>query len=237
MEQSTSLHVGIIMDGNGRWAERRGAPRTSGHRAGAARVREIVRAAPALGIGTLTLYAFSSDNWQRPTPEVRELMRLFEEYLRTAGPEGVEAGVQLAVIGRRDRLPLPVRSAIALAERATSEGRRLRLRIALDYSARDQILRAARRATSPQSLTRERFAALLAQAAHDRRPAPDVDLLLRTGGERRLSDFLLWECAYAELCFSDRCWPDFGGAELAAAVAEFRGRDRRFGRVRVQEGA
>ena len=236
MEQSTSLHVGIIMDGNGRWAERRGAPRAAGHRAGADRVREIVRAAPAHGIGILTLYAFSSDNWQRPAAEVSALMQLFVDYLGGAATEGADAGVQLTVIGRRDRLPLPVRSAIAVAERATREGRRLRLRIALDYSARDQIVRAARR-VGPHSLTRERFAAALGQAGHDRRPVPDVDLLLRTGGERRLSDFLLWECAYAELCFSERCWPDFGAADLADTMAEYRQRNRRFGRLQAQEGA
>ncbi len=237
MEQSTSLHLGIIMDGNGRWAERRGAPRTEGHRAGAARVREIVRAAPAHGIGVLTLYAFSSDNWQRPAAEVEELMRLFAEYLRGTATEGAEAGVELTVIGRRDRLPLPVRSAIAVAERATRGGRSLRLRIALDYSARDQIVHAARRAGAQPSLTRERFAAFLGQAGHDRRPVPDVDLLVRTGGERRLSDFLLWECAYAELCFTERCWPDFGTADLAAAMGEYRQRNRRFGRLQAQEGA
>lgn len=235
--QSTSLHAAIIMDGNGRWAERRGRPRAAGHRAGADRVREIVRAAPDHGIGILTLYAFSSDNWQRPAAEVRTLLGLFTEYLGRARDEATAAGVRLSVIGRRDRLPLALRSAVAMAERATREGGRLWLRIAIDYSARDQILRAARRAPPGSPLTRERFAALLGQAGHGTRPAPDVDLLIRTGGERRLSDFLLWEAAYAELWFSERCWPEFTADDLAAALASFRGRDRRFGRLHVGEGA
>ena len=235
--QSTSLHAAIIMDGNGRWAERQGRPRVAGHRAGADRVREIVRAAPAHGIGILTLYAFSSDNWQRPAPEVHALLGLFTEYLRHAGDDAVAGGVRLSVIGRRDRLPLALRSAIALAERRTREGRRLWLRIAIDYSARDQILQAARRAPAGVLLTRAHFAALLGQAGHGRRPAPDVDLVIRTGGERRLSDFLLWEAAYAELWFTEQCWPEFTVEDLAAAMEAFRGRDRRFGRVRLPEGA
>lgn len=225
------------MDGNGRWAERRGLPRARGHRAGADRLREIVQAAPTLAIHTLTLYAFSSDNWQRPAAEVRTLMRLFTESLRRAAPECAGAGVRLTVIGRRDRLPLGLRAAIAQAERTTAQGRGLHLRIALDYSARDQIVQAARRAASTPDLTREQFAHLLGQAAHERQPVPEVDLLIRTGGERRLSDFLLWESAYAELYFTDRCWPDFGIADLRAALEEFAGRDRRYGRLASGEGA
>jgi undecaprenyl diphosphate synthase len=209
-----------------------------GHRSGAEAVRRIVRAAPGLGIGTLTLYAFSSDNWQRPESEVSALMAIFTEHLRGEVADCLSAGVRLSVIGRRDRLPLPLRASIALAERATARGTRLWLRIAIDYSGRDQILRAAalmvqgqqgRPAGRPRFPTRERFAALLGQAGHGRRPAPDVDLLVRTGGERRLSDFLLWESAYAELFFSDKPWPEFGAADLAEIVGEFRRRDRRFG--------
>ena len=200
-------------------------------------MREIVRAAPALGVGILTVYAFSADNWQRPPAEVGGLMDLFTRSLREAGAECAAGGVQLAVIGRRDRLPLGLRAAIAAAERATAQGSRLRLRIAIDYSARDQLLRAARRAGSVHAFTRERFAGLLGQAGHEARPVPDVDLLIRTGGERRLSDFLLWECAYAELFFSDCCWPDFTPAHLAEAVADYSRRDRRFGRVAAGEGA
>ena len=219
------------MDGNGRWAAGRGLPRSAGHAEGARRVRDVVRAAAGQGIGVLTLFAFSSDNWQRPAAEVEGLMALFTDYLREASAECARSGVRLTVIGRRDRLAFPLRAAIALAERRTRSGRRLWLRIALDYSARDQILRAARRAGTHQALSRERFAACLGHAGSDRRPAPDVDLLIRTGGERRLSDFLLWESAYAELVFSDLPWPDFGDPQLVEAITEFHRRDRRFGRV------
>ena len=226
--QSSSLHVAIVMDGNGRWAERRGLPREAGHRAGADAVRRVVRAAPAEGIGILTLYAFSSDNWQRPRREVDALMTLFVEHFRGEAVECREHGVRLTVVGRRDRLPLPLRAAIGSAERATRAGQRLWLRIALDYSARDQILRAAAR-LGQRAVPRERFAAELGAVGHDRRPAPDVDLLIRTGGERRLSDFLLWESAYAELLFRDLAWPDFAESDLAEALADFRRRERRFG--------
>ncbi|HEX9610508.1 MAG TPA: polyprenyl diphosphate synthase [Gemmatimonadales bacterium] len=203
MKQSTSLHVAIIMDGNGRWATRRGLPRAAGHRAGADAVRRAVEAAPDLGIGALTLYAFSSDNWRRPPSEVATLMRLFARHLHTEAPRLTANGVRLTVVGRRDRLPALLVAAIETAERATADGDRLHLRLAVDYSARAAI----------------RAGTLL----------PDVDLLVRTGGEQRLSDFLLWECAYAELWFSDRMWPDFGAADLAAAVAAFEARERRFG--------
>ena len=203
MKQSTSLHVAIIMDGNGRWATRRGLPRGAGHRAGADAVRRVVEAAPDLGLTALTLYAFSADNWKRPANEVAILMRLFARYLRSETAPLVEQGVRLAVIGRRDRLPAPLASAIETAEQATARGTLLELRLAVDYSARAAI----------------RAGALI----------PDVDLVIRTGGERRLSDFLLWESAYAELWFTDRMWPDFGGADLARAVADFQTRERRFG--------
>ena len=191
------------MDGNGRWATRRGLPRTAGHRAGAEAVRRVVEAAPPAGIGALTLFAFSADNWRRPPAEVATLMRLFARYLRSETPRLLEQGVRLEVVGRRDRLPASLVSAIGAAERATMAGRALQLRLAVDYSARAAI-RAGR-------------------------IFPDVDLLIRTGGEQRLSDFLLWECAYAELYFTDTMWPDFGAADLAAAVAEFHSRERRFG--------
>jgi undecaprenyl diphosphate synthase len=226
--QSSSLHVAIIMDGNGRWAARRGLPREAGHRAGADAVRRVVRAAPGEGIGVLTLYAFSSDNWQRPRREVDALMTLFVEYFRGEAVECRDKGVRLTVVGRRDRLPLSLRAAIGSAERATAAGQRLWLRIALDYSSRDQILRAAAR-LGQRAAPRARFAAELGAVGHDRRPAPDVDLLIRTGGERRLSDFLLWESAYAELLFRDLAWPDFAESDLADALADFRRRERRFG--------
>src|SRR6058998_1830685 len=205
MKQSPSLHVAIVMDGNGRWATRRGLPRTAGHRAGAEAVRRVVEAAPPLGIGALTLFAFSADNWRRPPGEVAALLRLFARYLRSETPRLVENGVRLEVVGRRDRLPLPLVAAIAAAEDATAGGTRLHLRLAVDYSARWAI----------------RTCRLL----------PDVDLLIRSGGERRLSDFLLWECAYAELFFTDMMWPDFAATDLATAVADFHGRERRFGAV------
>jgi undecaprenyl diphosphate synthase len=214
------LHVAIIMDGNGRWALRRGLPRPAGHRAGVEAIRRVTEAAPDLGVGTLTLFAFSTDNWRRPPDEVGALMALLRLYLRNETARLAEAGVRLSVIGRRDRLPEGLAEAIAAAEHATQDCARLHLRIAVDYSARDAILGAAR-AAGP--LTREAMTEALADGAGE------VDLLIRTAGEQRLSDFLLWECAYAELLFSDRLWPDFGADDLAACVAAFRRRDRRFG--------
>jgi undecaprenyl diphosphate synthase len=218
------LHVAIIMDGNGRWAAAHGLPRPAGHRRGAEVVRTIVEAAPALGLATLTLYAFSADNWQRPPREVGALMRLFRMYLRGEANRLSANGVRLTVIGRRDRLSPSVRAAIDEAESITAHGRTLNLRLAIDYSSRDAVARAAAALhESGAPVTR----ASLGQALGE--PAGDVDLLIRTGGERRLSDFLLWECAYAELWFSDIMWPAFGAADLAHAVSEFHGRERRFG--------
>ena len=238
--QSTShdtgrLHVAVIMDGNGRWAERQGLPRAAGHREGVEAVRRTVEAAPSLGIGTLTLFAFSSDNWRRPGREVQWLMRLFREYLRRETPRAVAEGVRLSVIGRRDRLARGLDDAIRRAETATAHGERLHLRIAVDYSARDSILRAAQCVSAGTPLTREAFGRLLAIADHGRTTTPDVDLLVRTGGEQRLSDFLLWECAYAELVFTPSMWPDFGAPDLAAAVHAFHHRERRFGGLPARE--
>jgi len=233
------IHAAIIMDGNGRWARARGRPRATGHRVGAKVAKRIVEAAPDLGIGTLTLYAFSSDNWGRPAWEVRSLMRLFRAYLRSETTTCVRQGVRLSVVGRRDRFDDLLLHAIDDAERETREGRRLHLRIALDYSSRDAIMAAALRWSleggqpmpPAEPLTRESFAAVLGQAMHMGEPSADVDLLIRTGGEHRLSDFLLWESAYAELVFSERMWPDFTGTDLAVAIADYHSRDRRFGRV------
>ena len=225
----SKIHVAIIMDGNGRWAIERGLPRSAGHRAGVEVVRRVVEAAPGLGIATLTLYAFSAANWSRPAGEVRELLALLEAYLKSQTAECVARGVRLTVIGRRDRLPPEVVAAIAESERATAGGKRLHLRLAIDYSARDAIMRAAALAEPPDQLSRDRFARLLARATHASDAVADVDLLIRTGGEQRLSDFLLWECAYAELVFSPQLWPDFTPADLAAAVQHFRSRERRFG--------
>ena len=226
------MHAALIMDGNGRWATLRGLPRVAGHREGAHAVRRVVEAAPGLGIGTLTLYAFSSDNWGRPPREVSALMRLFRAYLASETARCVETGVRLRVIGRRDRLGGALLRQIEAAEAATKEGDRLLLRIAIDYSARDALLRAAALAAG-QETDREGFAALLGRAMGGGDPAPDVDLLIRTGGEQRLSDFLLWECAYAELYFTPRTWPDFGAAALAEAVDWFHARDRRFGKLKT----
>ena len=223
---STSIHVAVIMDGNGRWALRRGLPRSAGHHAGVDAIRRVVEAAPEAGIGTLSLFAFSSDNWARPAEEVQILMALFARFLRDeAGPLRAH-DVRLSVIGRRDRLPPELVSAIAAAEALTAPGTRLHLRVAVDYSSRNAILEAARLGGLDDP-TREAFAIRLGDTHGG--PAPDVDLLIRTGGEQRLSDFLLWESAYAELFFTARMWPDFREDDLAAAVAEFRGRDRRFG--------
>src|SRR5262245_41956853 len=230
-DPGAGLHVAIIMDGNGRWALSRGKPRTAGHVAGVETVRRVVEAAADLGIGTLTLFAFSSDNWRRPDVEVRALMRLFRSYLIAEADKCAENGIRISVIGRRDRLAPVLVRVIEQAEAATAGADRFLLRIAVDYSARDAILRAAGRLRHQGELSREAFARLLADPPHDGRPVPDVDVLIRTGGEKRLSDFLLWECAYAELVFTDRMWPDFTGADLADAAREFYRRERRFGMV------
>jgi undecaprenyl diphosphate synthase len=230
---SSKLHVGIIMDGNGRWATARGLPRQAGHQAGVETIRRVIEAAPEQGIGTLTLYAFSSDNWRRPTAEVSALMHLLRLYLRRETARLARSGTRLTVIGRRDRLPDGLAAAIGRAEAATASGDRLHLRIAVDYSARDAILAAAARVNGPDDLTREGFARLLTGEADLR----DVDLLIRTGGESRLSDFLLWECAYAELHFMARAWPDFTADDLAAALADFVQRDRRYGGLKTSAAA
>ena len=220
-------HVAIIMDGNGRWATRRGLPRSAGHRAGVQAVRKVVEAAPDLGVATLTLFAFSSDNWRRPQGEVKTLMSLLRHYLRADIRELIDNGVRLTVIGRRDRLPGGLAQEIAEVERASAHGQRLHLRVAIVYSSRDAILAAAARWRAERAPSRAAIAALLAEPACA--AGPDVDLLIRSGGETRLSDFLLWESAYAELCFVDTLWPDFGADDLRAALAEFHRRERRFG--------
>ena len=224
-EFGPALHVGIIMDGNGRWATARGLPRALGHREGVEAIRRVVEAAPQQGVRTLTLYAFSCDNWRRPEPEVGALMGLLRLYLRNEVARLVENGVRLSVIGRRDRLPEGIASDIGRAEAATRAGRALHLRVAIDYSARDAILAAALATAGGSEITREAFSALVTGDAE----VPDVDLVIRTSGEQRLSDFLLWESAYAELHFTERHWPDFDAADLSAALTAFRARDRRFG--------
>jgi len=229
--QREGLHVAIIMDGNGRWAQRRGLPRVAGHREGIEAVRRTVEAAPDLGIGALTLFAFSADNWRRPALEVEVLMLLLRQYLRRDARRLVENGVRLKMIGRRDRLPADLVAEIAQAEAASALGTRLDLNVAVDYSARDAIANAAATWLGDDSPGRAAFGRLLAWQGHG--PGRDVDLLIRTGGEKRLSDFLLWECAYAELHFTETMWPDFGAGHLRAAVAEFQTRERRFGGLLV----
>jgi undecaprenyl diphosphate synthase len=233
-----ALHVAIIMDGNGRWATSRGLPRSAGHHAGLRAARRIVEAAVRDGsVATLTLYAFSADNWKRPPGEVGALMALFRRALMTEAKRCLDNGVRLTILGRRDRLPESLCATVAEVERATARGRSLQLRVAVDYSARDAIVRATARALSENrngALTREAFAALLAAVDHDTAAARDVDLLIRTGGEQRLSDFMLWECAYAELLFSRRLWPEFNEEDFADALREFASRERRFGRVPAQ---
>ena len=227
LDRLQSLHVAIIMDGNGRWATGRGLPRSAGHQAGTEAARRVVEAAPDLGITALTLFAFSSDNWRRPAPEVNALMTLMRRYLRTELARLVEGGARLTVIGRRDRLPEGLSEEIKKAERASAAGSRLNLQIAIDYSSRDAIANAAVGWLAGLPPSREAFARRLASAGSQ--GAMDVDLLIRTGGEKRLSDFLLWESAYAELYFVDTLWPDFGVDDLRAAIVEFCRRERRFG--------
>ena len=222
---ASRLHVGIIMDGNGRWATRRRLSRLRGHEAGVEAIRRVVEAAPQQGVGTLTLYAFSSDNWRRPKAEVTALMALLRFYLSNEVESLVRNGVRLTVIGRRDRLPDGIASAIGRAEAATEKGDVLHLRIAVDYSARDAILNAAAKAAGIGDLTRELFSELVSGEPGLR----DVDLVIRTSGEKRLSDFLLWESAYAELHFTERMWPDFAAEDLKEALASFHRRERRFG--------
>jgi undecaprenyl diphosphate synthase len=217
-----SLHVAIIMDGNGRWANARGLPRVAGHRTGADAVRRTVEAAPGLGVSVLTLYAFSADNWRRPAREVSALMKLLSHYLVRETDRCIENGVRLQAIGRRDRLPPALVSLLEEAERRTAQGSNLHLRLAIDYSSRQAILDAVRH----RAHTEEAFSKAL---------GPDVDLLIRTSGEQRLSDFLLWECAYAEMIFTRRMWPDFSEDDLASAIDEYHRRDRRFGAVAAEK--
>ncbi|MCG3133325.1 MAG: Ditrans,polycis-undecaprenyl-diphosphate synthase ((2E,6E)-farnesyl-diphosphate specific) [Planctomycetes bacterium] len=223
--RAPGLHVALIPDGNGRWATSRGLARAVGHRRGVRPVREAAEAAPSLGISTLSVYGFSSDNWKRPEPEVREILGCIREFVASERARCVRDGVRLTVIGRRDRLPRDLVAAIEETERATARCAALHLRLAVDYSARGEIVAAARRSAAPPDA--RAFDGLLGADLGGR--SPDVDLLVRTGGEQRLSDFMLWECAYAELVFLDVPWPDFRRAHLGAAVDDFRLRERRFG--------
>ena len=225
------MHVAIIMDGNGRWATERRMPRTAGHRAGAKTVDTIVETAVRQGVETLTLYAFSSANWSRPAPEVSALFTLLRRYLVTQTRRCVEQSIRINIIGRRDRLQPALLNVIEQSERATQEGSRMTLRIAIDYSAQRSLLAAAQRLRSDGHEDETAFRAHLGAVDHCHVPVADVDLLIRTGGEKRLSDFLLWECAYAELYFVERQWPDFSEQDFLRALDEFSLRERRFGQV------
>ena len=229
--EAAGLHVALIMDGNGRWAAGRGLPRSAGHRAGAEAARQVIRAAPELGIATLTLFGFSSANWHRPASEVSALMSLFRKYLESETAPCAASGVRMTVIGRRERLSPRLLEAIGQAEAGTRAGQRLHLRLAVDYSAREAIVRAARLAADEPGSAGS-FEQALARAQHAD-SAPPVDLLVRTGGEQRLSDFLLWECAYAEFLFLKKMWPQFRARDLEEALADFCRRDRRFGRIKT----
>ncbi|WP_348264651.1 di-trans,poly-cis-decaprenylcistransferase [Telmatobacter sp. DSM 110680] len=232
-KSSTGLHVAIIMDGNGRWATVRGLPRVSGHRAGVTAVRRVVEHAPGLGIRALTLYAFSSDNWARPPQEVQSIFWIIRAFLRLECERLRQQGARLEVIGRRDRIPLPLLREIERTESITAEGGSLHLRIAIDYSAQTSIAVALATAASQtsrhQPLSAESVRAIVTHTLTA--GSGNVDLLIRTGGEQRLSDFLLWESAYAELVFTPRMWPDFDESDLAAALGDFNHRERRFGAI------
>lgn len=220
----SGLHVAIISDGNGRWATSRGLLRSAGHRTGAESARRVIQAAPRLGIHTLTLFALSSANWKRPAAEVNAILRLLHEYLLTETSHCIEEGVRLSIIGRRDRIPATLRQAISDSEAATAKGTRLHLRLAVDYSAREAIYSAACRFYKVTELSQESFSNVLAEVL--RGGSTEVDLLIRTGGEQRLSDFLLWECAFAEFVFLSKRWPDFTVADLENALQEFSRRER-----------
>jgi undecaprenyl diphosphate synthase len=225
------MHIAIIMDGNGRWASQRGLPRTAGHRAGAKAVDKIVEAAARHDVTTLSLYAFSADNWRRPQTEVGALFALLRRYLLTQTPRCLQQSIRINVIGRRDRLAPEVLRTIEHSERATAHCTGMQLRIAVDYSSQHSLLESCRRMSAEPGSDRARFMEHLADVDHSTPAAPDVDLLIRTGGEKRLSDFLLWECAYAELHFVECFWPDFDAAAFARAIEEYSKRERRFGQI------
>ncbi len=227
------MHVAIIMDGNGRWATQRYMPRSAGHVEGARAVRATVEAAARAGVETLTLYAFSAANWTRPPGEIAALMKLFGQYLFSETRRCIEQSIRVNVIGRRDRLSENLLRTIEQSERLSASCTGMHLRVAVDYSSQYSILQAARQAqrrnAAETGVSAEDFLRLLHEVDHSAPAAGPVDLLIRTGSERRLSDFLLWECAYAELYFSDCLWPEFNEARFRQALADYAGRQRRFG--------
>lgn len=227
-------HVGIIMDGNGRWAEARRLPRVEGHRRGADRALQIIRAAAEIGIGTLTLYTFSLENWQRPKAEVSTLMKLLEAYLRKEAEELIKGDIRFRSIGETWRLPDNIQALIRETEEKTSRNRKMTLVAALSYGGRDEILRAVQKAIESgmgaEEVTEESFARLLDTAGLE-----PPDLVIRTSGEKRLSNFLLWQSAYSELYFTETLWPDFTPGDFRTAINEFQMRERRFGSVSAKK--
>jgi len=222
-------HVAIIMDGNGRWAEARGLPRVAGHREGSESVRAVTRACRRIGVQALTLYAFSTENWARPDDEVEALMHLLAEFLESERPEMMQNGIRLNAIGELSRLPGFVQAKLAEVREETAGNRGMTLTLALSYGGRQEIIEAARAAAAHGAIDTAGI-----EAALWTRGLPDLDLLIRTSGERRISNFLLWQCAYAELHFTEVLWPDFRDAELFGAIADFQARERRFGRTGAQ---
>jgi undecaprenyl diphosphate synthase len=227
-------HVGIIMDGNGRWAELRGLPRWEGHKRGAERAKEIIKAASELKVGVLTLYTFSLENWQRPQDEVSILMKLLELYLGKELRELMKLGIRFRAIGDLLKLPEHIQGIVKEAEERTSGLGGMTVVTALSYGGRDEILRAIKKAIhagmDPGELTEESFSGLLDTAG-----LPPPDLIIRTSGERRLSNFLLWQSAYSELYFTDAFWPDFTKEEFLRAISDYQIRERRFGAVPLRE--
>lgn len=227
------------MDGNGRWAAARHLPRVMGHRAGVAAVRNVVRAAPELGIEYLTLYSFSSENWKRPKAEVNDLMGLLKLYLRDDLEELYRNGVQIRIIGAKTHIEGDILGLIERAQERTRANTKLKLIVAFNYGGQDEIVEAARRIAedvsagkiAPASVNRDLFTSYLATAG-----VPDPDLVIRTSGEQRLSNFLIWQSAYSEFVFTNTLWPDFGKAELVAAIDDYRNRDRRFGGLTAAAG-
>jgi undecaprenyl diphosphate synthase len=227
-------HVAIIMDGNGRWAKARGLPRVAGHRRGADAVRRVVRGAGELGIPVLTLFAFSTENWTRPVDEVNDLMGLLRHYLRNELDELHKNGAKLRVIGNREGLAADIVRDISDAENMTRSNSRIDVNICINYGARAEILQATRslaRQVATGELSADRIDEDLFEGELLTAGVPDPDLLIRTSGEQRISNFMLWQCAYAELVFVDTLWPDFGKEHLEQAIAEFRRRERRYGGV------
>lgn len=239
-DRAPPRHVAIIMDGNGRWAKARVLPRLMGHRAGVAAVRATVRAAADLGIEYLTLYGFSSENWKRPRTEVNDLMGLLRLYIHDDLEELHASGVEIRIIGAKTNLEGDIIKLIEHAQTRTRGNTKLKLIIAFNYGGQDEIVEAARRIAeevaagrlTPEGVDRELFTAHLATAG-----IPDPDLVIRTSGERRLSNFLIWQTAYSEFVFIDTLWPDFTKAHLAAAIGEFQSRDRRFGGLSLAASA